>query len=105
MATESRIDELFIGEDWSIPFAFSPEANITGRTLAFYLYAAGSDTVVLTGTVSVSVAATGTGTITAARSLTSALSAARYNFEVRRTDSGSNKVYGYGVVNLKHRQP
>ncbi len=108
MPTETDIFDLFIGDDWSIPFEFDPAANITGFALAFRLYLPNAEAPVIEktladGDIVVTNAATGVGTIEVPADETEDLEPIRYYFECARTDAGNKKVYGYGKIVLQHR--
>lgn len=106
MATENVVSDLWVGEDWNLPLVFDPVANIGGFGLSFILKTL-TGTVVLTktlaaGAIVISDSANGVGTLTVLTADTSTLSAQKYYFEIRRTDSGENKVFAYGTINLRH---
>lgn len=114
MAKRTNISDVYIGEDWFIPFLFKPVINITGYSLRFALYTAESESPVVferlssLGEIIIVSAPLATGYTYVPRSITrlvadgGLLTRRTYWWEMTRVDPGLYKLLGYGELYLNY---
>lgn len=105
MAKRTNINDVYVGEDWFIPFSFKPTLNIANFALAFKLFLTeAEDTPIFVREVGSGIVVTnsnlGIGYIGVPEVLTDALERRTYWWEFSRTDAGNVKLYGFGEINL-----
>ena len=118
MAVQTKMaDNTFFGSaDWpNIPMQNTDNTNMTGWTLAFYVYSPGTKTAIITATIAnggIVVVGAGTAITTGlfyvkvTKTMSSALTATlpnptSYPWSLWRTDSGYENEMGYGTIPVR----
>src|SRR4051794_1726099 len=100
MSVQSNIS-FFQGEDLLLTFTMTPPTDISGWTLSSTVKDKLGGTTQFTPTYAITDAGRGVFTLTWTRAQTSALTPGDYVWDVRRTDSGFNKVLAHGEATCK----
>lgn len=100
MSASSHLS-FFRGDDVTVYFTMSPPQDITGWTLAFTCRDTLNGTSQFTRTPTITDGPRGKFKVTIAKANTDGLTAGRYVWDVRRTDSGSYATVADGFIDLK----
>lgn len=106
LARRTNINDLYLGEDWYIPFSFKPVINVSSFGLSFYLLASEDDALPIFERTKAAghivLLTNSTGYTFIPRSLTTppALTRRAYFWKMARTDADNVKLYGFGTIDL-----
>ena len=108
MAANSAHLEWFRYEDLVIEFDIDPAQDILGWTVIYSISLIPGGTQLITKTATIQTAvddnmvtySTGKMFVTVTKANNTTLAAGNYYWELRRTDSGNNRVLAYGTVEL-----